>query len=142
VHGANDGSAAQALSIVDAVQRTMAGFRTFISLSKSVHFDENFFDAAVVPPIILFLLLLMLLALAHVWQRFGQPLWLRLPEHLRRGLTGLYLVVAVPWVAWYGYKVSDALRQDGYEPSSEVSDAFWSLLIVPIGGPILAFAVV
>jgi hypothetical protein len=38
--------------------------------------------------------------------KHAQPLGLRrlhLPEHLRRGLLRLYLVVAVPWVVWFGY---------------------------------------
>jgi hypothetical protein len=95
--------------------------------------------AAVLPPIILFLAGL---GLTLIWERFGQRHWLRLSEHLRRGITRLYLVVTVPWVAWYGYKVYDALQQDGYETTPEVSGAFWSLLIVPIGGPVLFLVVV
>ncbi len=86
------------------------------------------------PPIIL---LLLGLGLTRVWERFGEAYWLRLPEHLRRGLTRLYLVVAVPWVAWFGYQILDASQRSGYTARRAVSHAFWSLLVVPIGGPIL-----
>ena len=69
---------------------------------------------------------------------FFKSLWLRLPEHVRRGLTRLYLVVSVPWVAWFGYGLFDAFQQGDDDLAS---NAFWSLLIVPIGAPIVAFAV-
>jgi hypothetical protein len=59
-------------------------------------------------------------------------------SHVRRGLLRLYLVVAVPWVAWFGYQLIDALR---YHPRY-VSGAFWSLLIVPIGAPLIFVIVV
>jgi hypothetical protein len=65
-------------------------------------------------------------------------IWLSLSEHVRRGLTRLYLVVSVPWVAWFGHLLFDALQQDDQDLAS---DAFWFLLIVPIGVPIVGFAV-
>lgn len=86
------------------------------------------------PPMILFLAGW---GLMRIYERFGEPHWLRLPQHLRRGLTRLYVVVAAPWVAWYGYQIYYALERHRYELSRELSHAFWSLLIVPVGGPIL-----
>jgi hypothetical protein len=65
-------------------------------------------------------------------------IWLKLSEHVRRGLTRLYLVVSVPWIAWFGYLLFDALQQDDQDLAS---DAFWFLLIVPIGFPILGAAI-
>jgi hypothetical protein len=44
----------------------------------------------------------------------------------------------VPWAAWFGYRLFDALQQDDQDLAS---DAFWFLLIVPIGAPIVAMAV-
>lgn len=88
------------------------------------------------PPTILFLAGL---GVTRIWERFGEAHWLRLPERLRRGIARLYLVVAVPWVAWYIYQLFDAGSHYDFE-DDELSHAFWSLLIVPIGGPIL-FAV-
>jgi hypothetical protein len=62
--------------------------------------------------------------------------------HLRRGVTRLYIVVAVPWVAWYGYQILDAAQRSGYASQRAISHAFWLLLIVPIGGPILLLVIV
>ena len=70
-------------------------------------------------------------------------LWLKLPAHLRRGFLRLYVAVSVPWVAWFGYQILDALQRGTYGPGGHsVSGAFWSLLIVPVGGPILFWAIV
>jgi hypothetical protein len=74
-------------------------------------------------------------SLIPAWLRFLISSWLRLSEHLRRGLTRLYLVVAVPWTAWFGYRLLDA-----HNPRLAF-DAFWSLLIVPIGFPIATIVV-
>jgi hypothetical protein len=94
---------------------------------------------SLLPPLALFLAGL---GLARVWEHFGRAHWLRLPEHLRKGLTRLYLVVAVPWVAWYGYQISDAAqRSSSYASERAMSHAFWSLLIVPIGGPVLLLVI-
>ena len=62
--------------------------------------------------------------------------WLRLPENIRRGLLRLYFATAVPWVAWFGYQILDALDQHPYNAWRYVSGHFWRLLIVPLGGPI------
>ena len=60
----------------------------------------------------------------------------RLPDHLRRGLLRLYVVVSVPWVAWFGFQLLEHLQHSYYSSSRYAADAFW-LLLVPIGGPIL-----
>jgi hypothetical protein len=57
-------------------------------------------------------------------------------------LTRLYVVVAVPWVAWYGYQIFDAAQRSSYSSQRAISHAFWSLLIVPNGGPILLVMIV
>jgi hypothetical protein len=44
----------------------------------------------------------------------------------------------VPWIAWFGYRLFDALQLDDQDLASE---AFWLLLIVPIGAPIVMTAV-
>jgi hypothetical protein len=59
------------------------------------------------------------------------------PPHVRRGLLRLYLAVATPWVAWFGYQILDSLNRHPYRPWRYVSGFFWALLIVPIGGPVL-----
>ena len=68
--------------------------------------------------------------------------WLKLPDHLRRGLTRLYLVVAVPWVLWYGSQVLEAAQHSGSAAQRAMAHAFWSLLVVPIGGPALLLLIV
>jgi hypothetical protein len=62
------------------------------------------------------------------------------PPHVRQGLLRLYLVVAVPWAAWYGYQLLDAINR--HRPQRYVSEAFRSLLIVPIGAPVIFVIVV
>ncbi|SRR6266404_4354667 len=57
----------------------------------------------------------------------------KLPLHLRRGLLRIYIAVTVPWIAFFGYRFLDAL-QHPYQ--HHASGAFWSLLMVPVGGPI------
>jgi hypothetical protein len=66
--------------------------------------------------------------------------WSRLPEHLRRGLLRLYVVVSVPWVAWFGYQYLD--QAPYYSRSRHAADALWWLLVVPVGGPILLLVIV
>jgi hypothetical protein len=44
----------------------------------------------------------------------------------------------VPWIAWVGYQLVDALQQDDQDLAS---DAFWFLLIVPIGAPLFTLAI-
>jgi hypothetical protein len=92
----------------------------------------------ILPPIIFFLAGW---ELTRIWERFGAAHWFRLPENVRRGLTRLYLVVAVPWVAWYGYQILYASQHSGYSSQRAMSHDFWSLLIVPIGGPVLLLVI-
>jgi hypothetical protein len=67
--------------------------------------------------------------------------WWRLPEHLRRGLLRLYVVVSVPWVAWFGYQFLDHLQRPYYSRSRHAAEVFWWLLLVPVGGPILLLVI-
>ncbi len=67
----------------------------------------------------------------------------RLPEHFRRGLTRLYLAVSLPWVAWFGFQIYDIAQRSRYiSHTREMSHALWSMLIVPIGGPVLFLLIV
>jgi hypothetical protein len=77
-------------------------------------------------------------ALIAIWRRFVKPHWLKLPQHIRTGFLRLYGVVAVPWIAWFGYRLVDALQRHN---DRLASSAFWWLLIVPIGAPIVLTAV-
>jgi hypothetical protein len=61
--------------------------------------------------------------------------------HVRRGLLRLYFVVAVPWVAWFGCKLIYASNHYYYDQGQHASKAFRSLLVVPVGGPILYFVI-
>ena len=63
-----------------------------------------------------------------------------LPEHLRRGLLRLYVVVSVPWVAWFGFQLLEHLQHYYYSSSRYTADVFW-LLLVP-GGPILFLVII
>jgi hypothetical protein len=93
---------------------------------------------ALLPPITIFLLgaatLWVRKRLGGWWHRLGIP---TVPRNVQRGLLRLYLVISVPWVAWFGYHILGAL--DRHRP---VSGAVWSLLIVPIGSPLLYLAAV
>lgn len=63
------------------------------------------------------------------------------PHHVRRGLARIYVAVSLPWVAWFGYQILGVVTVRYYWYWRDISHAFWWLLIVPIGGPIL-FAVI
>jgi len=89
----------------------------------------------ILPPLVL---LSIGAALIAIWRRFVKPHWLKLPQHIRTGLLRLCGVVAVPWIAWFGYRLFDALQE---EDQDLASDAFWFLLLVPIGAPIVLMAV-
>jgi chromate transport protein ChrA len=87
-----------------------------------------------VPPTVL------TLGLAWTWKRFGKARWLLLPEHLRRGLLRLYLAITLPWVVWFSYRISEELQRHQYGLVWRyISGSVWSLVAVPIGGPILLF---
>jgi hypothetical protein len=89
---------------------------------------------AFLPPVIS---LLAGLIFVWVWQRHGEAHWLRFPAHLRRGSLRLYLVVAMPWVVWFGFQILINGPRWPY-----LTRAFWWLLLVPIGGPILVLLIV
>ena len=55
------------------------------------------------------------------------------PNPIRRGLLRIYIAVCVPWIAYFGYRFLDALNTYHERRAFE---AFWSLLLVPVGGPI------
>jgi hypothetical protein len=89
--------------------------------------------AALVPSFIVFLVGL---GITRIWERFGHAHWLRLlPEHVRKGLARLYVAIGVPWTIWFGYNFLEARPREFYR-------AFFSLLIVPVGGPILLLLIV
>jgi hypothetical protein len=67
-----------------------------------------------------------------------RPLLDTLPPHVRRGLLRVYFVVSIPWIMWFGYHFVDALN---HRPRL-APRAFWSLLSVPIGSPIVFLLVV
>jgi hypothetical protein len=55
------------------------------------------------------------------------------PRHVRRGFIRLYIVVAIPWIAWFGY--------EAYGDEDEGWGAILWLLVVPVGALILYFVV-
>lgn len=92
----------------------------------------NFLAGAFLPPIIL---LLAGLGIAWIWKRLAREHWLRIPQHLRRGFLRLYAAVSIPWVLWFGYQLAHA------PPWRHIS-ATWTLVSLPIGGPILLFVAI
>jgi hypothetical protein len=54
---------------------------------------------------------------------------------MRKGLVRLYIAIGVPWTIWFGYNFLEARPR-------EQGRAFFSLLIVPIGGPLLLLLIV
>jgi hypothetical protein len=73
------------------------------------------------------------------WQRNVRDRWLEIPHHIRRGVTRLYLVITVPWVAWFGFRVIIALqtRREWLVP-----DLILSLLLLPIALALLISAII
>jgi hypothetical protein len=75
--------------------------------------------------------------MCNVCKQSGEK-WRGLPGHLRRGLLRIYIAITVPWVAWFGYHIFETLQRHRYGSIwHHVSAAFWSMLIVPVGAPIL-----
>src|SRR5262249_15393024 len=85
----------------------------------------------ILPPLVL---LSIGAAFITIWRRFVKPHWLNLPQHIRTGLLRLYALIAVPWIAWFGYRLFEALQRHN---DRLASSAFWWFLIVPIGAPII-----
>lgn len=66
--------------------------------------------------------------------------WRELPNHQRRGLLRLYLVLTGSWLVWHGVAIYSVIHGHLYWHWHEISNSFWSLLIVPVGGPLLLLA--
>jgi hypothetical protein len=62
--------------------------------------------------------------------------WRSVPAHIRKGLVRLYIVASSLWVLWSGSQILVFLNTYPYRPG-HFSSLFWTLLFVPIGGPIL-----
>lgn len=73
-----------------------------------------------------------------MWKPFREK-WRSVPVHIRRGLLRLYIVLSALWVVWIGLQIVNVANSHPYVPASRITGLFWSLLIVPIGGPILFF---
>jgi hypothetical protein len=73
--------------------------------------------------------------LALIWWSFGNYQWKRLPMNVRTGLFRLYIVVCVPWVAWFGYAALDAALSHSDYPH-HVSGVTWKALLIPVGVPL------
>jgi hypothetical protein len=106
-----------------------------IILYPNLPVDPSLPVLAFLPPTILFIVSA---GPIWFWKWFGATL----PEHLRRGLLRIYIVISAPWVAWYGYQIYDFIQRHHYWRWRNISHAFWSLLIAPVGGPILLLAIV
>jgi len=83
---------------------------------------------ALVPPAILFLVGA---AIPFGLKHFGETV----PRHIRRGLIRLYILVAVPWIAWFGYMAYAKF------PGAAFERAILALPVVPVGALILYFVV-
>jgi hypothetical protein len=62
-----------------------------------------------------------------------------LPPNLRIGLWRLYIALALPWVAWFGYQVALYGNQSSYSVSARqhLSTSVFLLLLVPVGAPVI-----
>ena len=66
--------------------------------------------------------------------------WRSLPAHIRKGLLRLYIAVSALWTLYFGREVVAGLDAHPYGPVWRyVSGPFWTMLIAPVGGPILFF---
>jgi hypothetical protein len=59
----------------------------------------------------------------------------KLPPNVRRGLLRVYLAIVAPWAAWFGYQAFDVY------PYGPVWRNVFLALSLPIGGPVLFFAI-
>jgi len=77
-----------------------------------------------------------------VWKPFRDK-WQSLPTHIRKGLLRLYTAVSSLWLLWFGYQLVVVINNHSYGPIWRyISELFWTLWLVPIGGPILLFMVI
>jgi hypothetical protein len=81
-----------------------------------------------IPPISL---LMACYASLWIWERFGAANWLRLPANVRRGVLRLYLTVAIPWILWFAYRISDDAEH--FSRHRYLERDFLALLTVPLG---------
>jgi hypothetical protein len=88
---------------------------------------------ALLPPI---LSLLVGFVFTWVWQAHANVYWLRVPQHIRRGLLRLYLVLSVPWAGWFALQILVNGPRWRHFPH-----ALLSLLIVPVGAPVASFLI-
>jgi hypothetical protein len=68
-----------------------------------------------------------------------KAMFAELPLNLRIGLRRLYIAVALPWVAWFGYHVALYGNQSSYSASARqhLSTSVLLLLLVPLGAPVI-----
>ena len=77
-----------------------------------------------------------------VWKPFREK-WRSVPTHIRKGFLRLYIVVSTLWVVWFGYQIVVVLNSHPYGPVWRyISRPFWTLLSVPVGGPMLFIIVI
>jgi len=66
--------------------------------------------------------------------------WRSMPAYIRKGLLRLYIAVAVLWIVWFGSQIVAVVNSHPYGPIWRyISQLFWTLLFVPVGGPIFLF---
>lgn len=74
-----------------------------------------------------------------MWKAFHEK-WRSVPAHIPKGSLRLYIVVSSLWVVLFGLRIVDVANNHPYGSAWRyISGLFWSLLFVPIGGPILFF---
>jgi hypothetical protein len=54
--------------------------------------------------------------------------WNKLPDNVRVGLGRLYIVIVIPWIAWFGLRFLNALKRD-----RRIEEELVPLWLVPIG---------
>src|SRR5262249_45661819 len=87
------------------------------------------------PPAVL---LLVIRLIAKAWNKLAKLYWVTLPSNVRKGLLRLYVATAVPWPTYFGYHILHYMTNyPSYRVWHHASGSFWTLLIVPIGGPAL-----
>jgi hypothetical protein len=88
--------------------------------------------SSLIPPVIV---LLVFYGSMWIWKRFGATNWSRMPTNLRRGVLRLYLAVAIPWILWFAYRISDDAAQSSRRRYLEGD--ILALLTMPLGVVVL-----
>jgi hypothetical protein len=70
-----------------------------------------------------------------VWKPLHST-WQSIPAHIRKGLLRLYIVASSLWMVWVAGRIVIVVNS---HPYSSVSLLFWTMLLVPLGSPILFF---